>query len=709
MKDTIQAQTLTWVSTVAKSPRPGTGPLLTRFRFLLAVLAVAGLAVARTADAAPTAPVESRLAHPPAPPRLKVYDKSYDLSTLENPVRVRVLEDLKTDSAKAAETYEAAIKAGGKVYFQNCVHCHGDHLDGNGMFAAAQSPRPTNLRDADAMAESDEAYLFWRITTGGPGLPKAAGPWNSTMPAGREQLTEAEVWNVILFLYDRAGNALKMRDPAAAKALKSLQAKVQAKREKLTGVELYEHRCSVCHGPKGAGDGPAAERLYPAPRDFTIGLFKYKTSPASIDQPRDEDLMRTIKDGLPGTSMPSWGSELDDEQIRSLIAVVKSFDTVGIWAPKDAADKDFDKKSGRYKKTDFIRITEQVPITARIPFSPESVAEGKRRFDKSCTPCHGDEGRGNPSEDKKLRDDWGNRIWPRDLTKPWSWRWSNQPESRDDTILRIFTRFSVGIPGTRMPEQSEGINEENRWNIANYVYTLRTTTPALNGSGVIQGVEVMGELPTDVADQAWSAAPATTLRMMPNVIAGERLFKPLNDAVSAQVLFNKDEVAFLLTVGDRTYSRPGDADAQHMQDDKLELHADAFAVQFPKQDAFSVTPAVEKPLLGHGDSTHATTIWYWNAGSVKPHVAPYAKVLDADGPGKKMRPRTGDSGLTASGRWDNGRWRVMMKQRRSGGNSGDVSFARGRFIPLSFAHWDGSNGEIGSKHELTSWYWLLLP
>jgi hypothetical protein len=40
---------------------------------------------------------------------------------------------------------------------------------------------------------------------------------------------------------------------------------------------------------------------------------------------------------------------------------------------------------------------------------------------------------------------------------------------------------------------------------------------------------------------------------------------------------------------------------------------------------------------------------------------------------------------------------------------GDISFDEGRFIPISFANWDGSNGEAGLKHTLTTWYWLILP
>ena len=51
----------------------------------------------------------------------------------------------------------------------------------------------------------------------------------------------------------------------------------------------------------------------------------------------------------------------------------------------------------------------------------------------------------------------------------------------------------------------------------------------------------------------------------------------------------------------------------------------------------------------------------------------------------------------------------MAYGKMAGGASGDINFEEGRYIPISFANWDGSNGEAGSKHTLTSWYWLLLP
>ena len=45
------------------------------------------------------------------------------------------------------------------------------------------------------------------------------------------------------------------------------------------GVRVYAQRCAVCHGPDGRGNGPAAPSLIPRPRDFTLWLFKFKSTP----------------------------------------------------------------------------------------------------------------------------------------------------------------------------------------------------------------------------------------------------------------------------------------------------------------------------------------------------------------------------------------------------------------------------------------------
>ena len=676
-----------------------------RLLSIVAALLAGGAAVPAVTVAA-NVPPEPRQDRPPLPSRLNVYGKTYDLTALDNPMRSEVLRQLPTDPAKARKTYASAVRAGRDVYYQNCVHCHGAMLDGDGVFADGFNPSPPNFFDPKSIADLSEAYLFWRITTGGPGLPKAAASWNSAMPVGHELLNENEVWTVITFLYDRTNQVPKMRDQDAAEAMSTMQAEIAAERKTMKGKELYQFRCSSCHGDDGMGDGPAARFLYPAPRDYSIGLFKYKTSPQKQQRPTDEDLFRTIKKGLNGTAMPAWGVLLTDNQIRSLIPVVKGFDTIGTWAPEDAPDEEFDENDHYTGRP--LSFPKKFPIENQVPFSRESVAAGARHFKKNCTPCHGDEGRGSPSPEKKLKDDWDKRIWPRDLTKPWTWRVTNVPGDANATIRNIFTRLSLGIPGTPMPAHTKGVSEQNRWHIANFIFTLRDTSVPPSADPVIQGVKIKGALPNSVDDKAWQAAPVTTLLLQPNVVKNLRLFTPLNDAISVRVLYNAKELAFLLEIDDRTYSRPGDPDAEKMRDKKLTLYPDAIAIQFPKQNAFTTMPAVEKPLFSHGDRGHSTTIWYWRTESVEPKRPAISRIFDAAGVDTRLQPRQGDTGLTASGKWENGIWRVIMKRRRGSGNSGDVNFVEDQVIPISFANWDGSNGETGSRHTYSAWYWLLL-
>jgi hypothetical protein len=56
------------------------------------------------------------------------------------------------------------------------------------------------------------------------------------------------------------------------------------------GVRVFAQRRAVCHGPDGKGNGPAAASMFPRPRDFSSGIFKYKST-AAREPPTDEDLV----------------------------------------------------------------------------------------------------------------------------------------------------------------------------------------------------------------------------------------------------------------------------------------------------------------------------------------------------------------------------------------------------------------------------------
>ncbi len=69
------------------------------------------------------------------------------------------------------------------------------------------------------------------------------------------------------------------------------------------GKSVYGQHCAACHGELGDGNGPASVWLYPKPRNFSAGLFKIKSTPGQ-SLPTDEDLLRSVTRGLPGSSMP---------------------------------------------------------------------------------------------------------------------------------------------------------------------------------------------------------------------------------------------------------------------------------------------------------------------------------------------------------------------------------------------------------------------
>jgi hypothetical protein len=140
------------------------------------------------------APLGLRVQHPAPPASARVYNKSVNLQTVKNPFRVDDPEELKKN-----------IREGGEIYYRNCFFCHGAKLGGAGHFALGLNPIPINFSDVGTIAQLQESFIFWRIATGGPGLPKESTPWHSAMPVGEHLLSEEEIWKVILYIYDYTG------------------------------------------------------------------------------------------------------------------------------------------------------------------------------------------------------------------------------------------------------------------------------------------------------------------------------------------------------------------------------------------------------------------------------------------------------------------------------------------------------------------------
>lgn len=149
-------------------------------------------------------PVELRTVHPAPPATTKVHGKSYTLEGLQNPFRTDEQDNYKDsfpflDADK--QEYMKAVTEGGTIFFENCHYCHGDQLNGIGMFSHVFNPTPANFVDPGTIAMLRESFLFWRVSKGGPGLPNESTPWSSAMPPWEEHLKTDEIWKVILFEY----------------------------------------------------------------------------------------------------------------------------------------------------------------------------------------------------------------------------------------------------------------------------------------------------------------------------------------------------------------------------------------------------------------------------------------------------------------------------------------------------------------------------
>lgn len=443
------------------------------------------------------------------------------------------------------------------------------------------------------------------------------------------------------------------------------------------GKEIYMKRCVWCHGDEGDGLGPAAERLNPPPRDFSLGQYKIKSVVFDWDYASDDDIYRMINDGMPGTAMPEWGDVLTEQDMWDLVIYLKMF--AGIEEEEPGAGIDYGKQ---------------------VETSEQSIAEGKRLFheDDRCSECHGQDGRGDAI--KRLKGDNGERTWPRNLTKVWTFRATADPKD-------IFTRSSVGIPGTQMPnfadpKSKKKLTIEERWHVANYVASLAGTgSPVRAEKTVIKAARLEGALPGAPDDPRWGEAAPATFYLVPQIIAKDRFFTPSNDTITVRAFYNDAAVAMLLEWDDRTKSIPGDAKAQEIAGP--DMGEDMVAVQLP----VSIPEGAKKPYFIRGDAALPVNLWQWSSGTTD---EPESVLLVNAAGLENMEDRDAATvELTAKGAYDKGTWRVVMTRPLAAGDAEtDLQFAEGEFIPVAFSAWDGSNAETGTKHTLTTWYWLLL-
>jgi len=172
---------------------------------------------------------------------------------------------------------------------------------------------------------------------------------------------------------------------------------VDAKPELPLGQRIFLQRCQTCHGPDGRGNGPAAPSMSPRPRDFTSGQFKYVSTPPGVPA-ADADLIRTVRDGLQASAMPYFGDLLSEEEVRAVVAFLRSL------GPRAAP-------------------ATPLPVPPRMPANAASVERGKTLYGQSCAACHGADGRAQNRYDGQS----GRQVAARDLSAPWTFRGGSDP------------------------------------------------------------------------------------------------------------------------------------------------------------------------------------------------------------------------------------------------------------------------------------------
>jgi mono/diheme cytochrome c family protein len=204
---------------------------------------------------------------------------------------------------------------------------------------------------------------------------------------------------------------------------------------------LYRRHCAHCHGISGDGRGPTALILNPYPRDYRLGVFKFKSTERAAP-PTDDDIRRILDNGIPGTAMPSFAL-LPPDEVRALVEYVKYLSMRGQMEREliryVADNLDFEPSTGEGEAFDpatnpslrqaimedmlgrivanWQGANEQVIIPAEAAIPPEgrtdeervaSISKGRELFFSAtkgnCFSCHGPTGLGDGQQTDF--DDW---------------------------------------------------------------------------------------------------------------------------------------------------------------------------------------------------------------------------------------------------------------------------------------------------------------
>ena len=509
------------------------------------------------------------------------------------------------------------------------------------------------------------------------------------------------------------------------------------------GKLLFERQCVICHGQQGDGEGPFAYLMNPRPRNFKKAKFKLTTTQNLI--PTDDDLLRTISRGMPGSAMPPWG-HLPQTDLRALAAYVRDIGVRAIRAEIEAG-----VKSGAYKPDEVdAAVAERTSPGAPIIVPPEPAFDdlrwfnGRRIYVEACASCHGLDGQPVP-ENVKFDDD-GYPDPPRSFVTGIFKGGMEGPQ--------LYCRIMKGMRGTPMPA-SEGIyTNDEVWDLIHYVQSLAragSQDRAQLRQSTIVAPAVSGALPAGPADPGWNAARPVYVAMTPLWWDPQRI-----EGLVVQALHSDKELALRLSWLDATRDdravrvdefRDGVAVQFSLSSDppfymgdrrdhggvniwmwkadrqkNIESGYQDSDAAFPNSavDMYPECPIRSKDMSlvdwPHGQVTQHDPqfITAWGAGNLvaDPTLKTPVECLTARGPGTLAGKPANVQVVQGQAVHEHGVWTVQMQRGlllpHEHGEADEREFKPGDYLPVSFAVWDGSSGDRDGKKNISIWQKLVI-
>ncbi|MDM8531846.1 c-type cytochrome [Anaerolineales bacterium HSG25] len=328
-----------------------------------------------------------------------------------------------------------AIKMGEVAYAENCALCHGAAGEGIGSYPGL------NNEGMQSMEYSDLFKVIGR------------GRYNTTMAAwGVEEGGVLNNWQIdqliaLIQQGDWADTAQTVEHLGLAPPT-MIEAELSEERLAELGalphgdllsrvLPVYAANCAGCHGANGEGTN-----LAPPVHDDTLRA-----------QYSDEELLRLMANGVPGTLMAGWNRSLTPTELDDMVGLIR------YWSEIPAGT---------------LIATAPVPIAST---DAEVIAAGESLYGVVCATCHGATGQG-----RKMATALNTQAF--------------LSNTNDQALQAIILQ---GIPDTRMPAWGGRLTDAEMTALVSYIRSWEATAPAVaaptQGQGQGQGKGRNGQEP----------------------------------------------------------------------------------------------------------------------------------------------------------------------------------------------------------------------